>query len=390
MHEFQWVRTDQELDKLGVICAQAEWIAIDTESNSMFAFRERICLIQINVAGSIYIIDPLELSGNADDLEALRPALEDATIPCFLHGAEYDVCCFKREYKIALAGVWDSQQAASYLAYKQTGYGAMVNEICEVELAKSHSQYNWGTRPLDEDALQYAIDDVVYLPQVAIALQEKILEAELEEEILIANSAVMDATARYAIDNPQAVYRVKGFHRLAPAKHPVCFALYQWRQKLAEEKDLPPGRILANEPLIALSQKSPTNFGSLKRIRLKSWILKEHGEELMGIIKSALRDPPQLPERENQSRKIDSSEKTREQRLKDWRRTESERREVPFQVVLPARAISHLKQFGSDKLDEVPQLGKKRIELYGETIQRLCAAKEPTDDQTASTEEQKS
>ncbi len=379
MHDFQWIRDQAGLEELAKECIGAEWITIDTESNSMFAFRERVCLIQVNVAGQIYIIDTFALPGESSDLDALRPALEDPDIPLYLHGAEYDVCCFKREYKISLAGVWDSQQAASFLGYSRTGYGAMVQEICEVELAKSHSQYNWGTRPLDDDALQYAIDDVVYLPQVVSALIEKITEAGLEDELLIANTAVMDATAHYAIDNPQAIYKVKGFHRLAPAKHPVCFALYNWRLSLAEEQDLPPGRILSNDVLIALSQKSPTNFGSLKRIRLKSWLLKDHGMEIMDIIKDAMRNPPELPERENKSRTVDSAEKSREQRLKDWRRTESERRKLPFQVILPAKALSHLKQYGADNLQDVPQLGSKRIQMYGDSIKKLCTAKVETE-----------
>ena len=73
---------------------------------------------------------------------------------------------------------------------EQTGYGAVVEAICDVKLPKGHSDYNWGTRPLDEDALLYAIDDVRYLPEVIHALQQAVKEADLEEEVAIANQAV--------------------------------------------------------------------------------------------------------------------------------------------------------------------------------------------------------
>ena len=189
----------------------------------------------------------------------------------------------------------------------------------------------------------------------------------------IANHVVMDASpARRGFDAAE-VYRVKGFSRLHPGKHPVLLALFIWRDELAKKYDLPSGRIVNAETLIQLAQKTPTNFGSLKRVRLKSWILRDHGTELMDIIKQAMREPQTLPERTIPQRKIEPIERQREQKLKDWRRSESEAREVTFQVVLPARALSYFKQFGAEDLSAAPQFGPKRIQQYGDKIKEICA-----------------
>ena len=369
---YTWIDQLSGLEQVAEACQSAAWIALDLEANSMFCYKERICLMQLNIDGQKFMVDTLALPGAASDLDALRPFLEDPTLPCFLHGGEYDISCMKRDYNIAMQGVWDSQQAASFLGFKQTGYGALVLHFCEVELDKSYSQYNWGTRPLDQEALDYAINDVIYLPRIIEALQEAVSEQDLAEEVAIANQAVMDAAPHNTDFDPASVFRVKGFKRLHESKQPVLFALFLWREKLAEEHDLPAGRIVNAETLIQLAQKTPTNFGSLKRIRMKSWILRDHGNDIMDCIKQAMRHPPALPEQAQSQRQYESVEREREKRLKDWRRVESERREVPFQVILPARALSYIKQHGCADLSQAPQMGQKRIDLYGEKISEIC------------------
>ena len=369
---YTWIDDLAGLEQVAEACHNARWIAIDLEANSMFCYQERICLMQLNCDGQLFMVDTLALPGQVDDMALLQPSLENPNLPCYLHGGEYDISCMKRDYNIAMQGVWDSQQAASFLGFKQTGYGALVQHFCEVELDKSYSQYNWGTRPLDQAALDYAINDVIYLPRIIDALQEVVRDHDIEEEVQIANQAVMDAAPHNTDFDPISVYRVKGFRRLHPSKQSVLFALFLWREELAKEHDLPAGRIINAETLIQLAQKTPTNFGSLKRIRMKSWILRDYGNAIMDCIKQAMRNPPTLPEQQQQQRQYESVEREREKRLKDWRRIESERREVPFQVVLPARALSHIKQYGCDALETAPQLGSKRIEMYGEKIKEIC------------------
>jgi ribonuclease D len=367
---FTFVDSEQGLRDVVQALKTADWCALDTESNSMFVYKERICLIQINAAGKLFLIDTLALPYHADTYALLKPILEDPGKVTLLHGGEYDVTCLKRDFGIAVAGVFDSQQAASYLGWEKTGYGSIVEKICAVTLTKAFTQYDWATRPLDPGAVRYAVDDVVYLPQVCEHLRAAVAEADLTEEIAIANEAVMSSFWSGGFD-PEDMWRIKGMRDVPLKSLPTLAALYVWRNGIAEKDNRPPGRMLNNEVLLALARNAPTNYQGLKRLGLKSWFLSAHGDALMTVIKNAQSQPPRLPNRPKQ-RDVTEDERLRETRLKDWRRAEAETRKVPLQVVLPAKALEYLKQHGAFNLDQVPQLGAKRIARYGGKIQDLC------------------
>jgi ribonuclease D len=129
--EFEWVGSPQALVGLQAALSRVSELALDSESNSGFAYEERLCLLQINAADRLWLVDLLALPSGADALEPLRDVLEDPETRVFLHGGEFDVGCLKRDYGISLHGVWDSQQAASYLGWDKTGYGAVVgSSVC--------------------------------------------------------------------------------------------------------------------------------------------------------------------------------------------------------------------------------------------------------------------
>jgi ribonuclease D len=368
--DFTWIDNPSQLKDLGKALEDAPWVALDTESNSMFVYRERICLMQINAGGRLFVLDTLALPYQADTYAPIKPSLEDPNKPTYVHGGEYDVGCLKRDFAIALAGVWDSQQAASFLGWEKTGYGAVVEKICGVTLDKAYTQYDWATRPLDPNALRYAIDDIVHLPRVATELQEAVRAADLEEEVGIANNAVMGTSWSGGFD-PEGFWRIKGMRDIQPRSLRLLRALYAWRDKIASSVDKPPGRMLNNEVLLALCRTAPTNYQGLKRIGMKSWFLAQFGDELLNMLKDNQHYNGPIPERAR-GRDVDEAEQQRETRLKDWRRSEAENRKVPLQVVLPAKALEYLKQHGAKHLDAVPQLGAKRLARYGDKLRQLC------------------
>ena len=164
-NDFTWVTDRGGVLELASSLAGSSWHALDSESNSGFVYRERLCLLQLNVDGRLWLVDLLALEGGERALELLRSALESPDVTTFVHGGEFDVGCLKRDYGIALQGLWDSQQAASFLGWEKTGYGALVERICGVGLPKAYAHYDWGKRPLDDGPLLYALNDVSYLLQ---------------------------------------------------------------------------------------------------------------------------------------------------------------------------------------------------------------------------------
>lgn len=372
MTDFAWIDTPAGIADLAQACAEAPWTVLDLEANSMFVYRERVCLVQVNAGGRLFVVDTLALPAEPTVLAPLKPILENPDQPLWVHGGEYDVACLKRDYTIAPRGVFDTQQAASMLGWERTGYGAVVEKLCGVTLPKGHSQYDWGTRPLDAAALAYAVDDVRYLPEVAQRLQEEIRAADVEEEVAIAN-AVVEATVWTGGFDPAGFWRLKGIREINNRSLPLLAALWTWRDERAREANFPPGRLVANDALLALARNEPTSYGHLKKVGLKSWLLQAHGDSLIEVIKTARENPPEIPDRPWR-REITEAERLREIRLKDWRRAEAERRKVPLQVVLPAKALDHLKQHGGDDLTSVPQFGPKRAARYGDALRRICVS----------------
>ena len=370
MGDAAWIDSMGGMAEVAAALAASDWHAIDTESNSMYVYRERVCLVQVNAGGHLFVIDPLALPPGPEALAPLKAALEDPSKITWLHGGEYDVACLRRDYQIQMRAVWDTQQAASMLGWDKTGYGAVVERVTGVALAKGHADYDWATRPLDPAALRYAIDDVVHLPVVAEAIKQMVADADLGDEVEIANQAVEAAGWSGGFD-PAGFWKIKGARDLSPKSLPLLAALYRWRDGLAQERNLPPGRLINNEFLASLANHAPTNYGLLKKLGARSWFLTEFGDRLITEIKRALDQPDEVPARPR-AREVEDIERTRETRLKDWRRGEAERRAVPLQVVLPAKALEFLKQHGANDLSVAPQLGPKRIGLYGDKLAQLC------------------
>lgn len=373
--EHDWVRDAAGLAELAATLRGAAWIGLDSESNSMFAYRERVCLIQLNVSGRLWLIDTLALAGPdaaawGEALAPLDAALTGSGAQIWIHGGEYDVACFKRDFSISLTNLFDTQQAASFLGWQRTGYAAVVEELCGVRLGKQHSQYDWGRRPIDDDALAYALADVVHLPEIGAELRSRIRAADLDEELELANRSVAEAAAHTNEFELGRMWKLKGARELRKDRHAVLAALYGWRDQKGRELDMPPGRLIANEPLVLLAAHAPRDRDALRRTRLRGAFMSRHADELLGVIDAALREPPAVPARP-QKRKLPGAVGQRSKALKQWRRDEAERRELPAHVILPPRALDWLAEHGCERIDACPELGAKRIDRYGAVLREL-------------------
>jgi ribonuclease D len=369
----QWIETEEDLQALGERLRSCTWVALDSESNSGFVYEERLCLLQINTDDRLWAVDLTALPLGRNGLDPIRDPLEDPAIRVVLHGGEFDVGCLKRDYDLSLRGVWDSQQAASFLGWEKTGYGAVVEEVCGVKLPKDFARYNWGKRPLDPAPLRYALDDVHYLPRVGRRMFELVEEADLLEEVEIANRVVEGSTWNGGF-RPEGALSLKGARALGPESRSVLWSLYSWRNSVARELDLPAGRVINNATLLALSRNPATTLEDLKKVGLSSRIRSRFAGELLQRIAEARRVPPPIIEATRRERP-DPEVQRRGDRLKVWRRGEASRRGVPLQVVLPVVAMRHLQRHGAVDLQSVPQLGPKRIDRYGRELEKVCQSR---------------
>jgi len=370
--DHRWVEQPEGLAELSAALATTHELALDTESNSMFAYRERVCLVQLNLvdhthAGTprLFAIDPLAFESPG---EATSPLVEWLALGrrVLLHGGEYDVAVMKRELGTSPTNLFDTQAAASMLGFVRTGYANLCGELLDVKLSKEHQQFDWARRPVPPGPRRYALDDVRYLPALARVIEERVRAADLEQEVAIACQAVAGAAPHGGMNDAEKFWRVVGSERLPREVLARVASLVSWREAEAERRDQPPGRLVSKESLLELARRAPTAARELESFGLSRRLVADRAESLL----AALAQPTAVPEKE---RRVpgDPLVEARRSRLKAWRDEESKRREVTAQAVLPTRALEAL-ALGEPDLAAVPQLGDKRIRMYGSMLAKLA------------------
>jgi ribonuclease D len=256
-------------------------IAVDTESNSLYAYRERVCLIQISVPGADYIADPLA----GLDLSPLGEVFADPGIQKVFHAAEQDIAGLKRDFGFRFANLFDTMRAARILGWPRAGLADLLREHFGVHTDKRYQRYNWGQRPLSPDALQYAAWDTRYL----LLLRDRQVR-ELERRGRMRQAA--ESFARLAQTpparphyGPDAFWRVRAVHSLDDRERAVLWQLYLWRDRLAQERDRPPFRIMGDEVLVRLARVRPRTLGELAALgRFPAYWLRRHGPEILEAV----------------------------------------------------------------------------------------------------------
>src|SRR4030043_821960 len=164
------------LKRVADILAAQPILAVDTESNSLFAYHEQVCLIQFSTPEADYLLDPLGFG----DLPSLAPIFADENIQKTFHAAEYDLLCMKRDYGFEFNNLFDTMLAARIVGRKEVGLGSILESEFNIQADKRHQRANWGQRPLPGYLLDYARQDTHFL----IPLQE-ILKRQLESKGLL-------------------------------------------------------------------------------------------------------------------------------------------------------------------------------------------------------------
>ena len=151
-------------------------IAVDTESNSLHAYKEQVCLLQFSTAERDYVLDPLEVH----ELSALAAIFQSPHIEKIFHAAEYDILCLRRDYGFGFAAIFDTMQAGRILGRKLAGLDRLLEDKFALKVSKRLQKADWRARPLSPALLEYAAQDTHYL----IPLRD-LLESELRDRGLL-------------------------------------------------------------------------------------------------------------------------------------------------------------------------------------------------------------
>src|SRR5512141_2128253 len=180
-----WVDKSTTFNQMVADLSARPRIAVDTESNSLHAYRERVCLVQFSTPQKDYIIDPLILQ----DLSPLAPLFANPKIEKIFHAAEYDLICLRRDFGFEFANLFDTMQASRVLGYQYVGLDNLLQEKFGVKMDKRHQKADWGVRPLTTAQIDYARFDTHFLFQLRDLLENELrekgrLELALEDFVL--------------------------------------------------------------------------------------------------------------------------------------------------------------------------------------------------------------
>jgi ribonuclease D len=285
-----YIDTHTGLDAFCARLAEHDWFAIDTEFLREKTYYPKLCLVQVAIPEAAACIDPLAI----DDLSPLFALLADGDITKVMHACRQDMEIFHHLSGITPAPVFDTQVAALLLGYAdQIGYAGLVKEISGVTLDKLHTRTDWSQRPLSDDQIRYAADDVIYLVDIYRHIVTE-LQALGRLDWLAEDLRQLSDPALYEMAPENAWLRVKAANRLKGASLAVLQALAQWREETARRRDRPRGWLLRDDAMLDIARRRPATPEALQAIRgLGEGLLSRSGTELLGVIRQAATRRPQ-------------------------------------------------------------------------------------------------
>ena len=239
-------------------------IAVDTESNSLHAYREQVCLVQFSTPATDYILDPFVFN----DLRALAPLFKNPRQEKIFHAAEYDLICLRRDFDFEFTNLFDTMYAARVMGYNLVGLDNMLGEKLGIRVDKRHQKADWGARPLTTAQIDYARLDTHFLFQL-----RDILEAELAAKDRL-ELAREDFARACRVELPREKVNGASWRRfnarkdLSTRELTILRELCSFRDRIAEKLDRPPFKVVDDESLLAIARSQPEKDVDLAGIGL--------------------------------------------------------------------------------------------------------------------------
>jgi ribonuclease D len=286
-------------DALAAACtrlATHPFVTVDTEFLRETTYYPKLCLIQM--AGpdpaDAYLIDPL---AEGISLEPFMALMADESVVKVFHSARQDLEIIWNLGQMIPAPLFDTQIAAMVCGYGDSvSYEQLVNDLAKARVDKSSRFTDWSRRPLTDAQLTYALSDVTYLVSVYEALLEQLQKNDrldwLSEEM-----AVLTSPETYQADPENAWRRLIG--RLRKAKEvAVLMEVAAWREREAQTRDVPRGRVLKDDALVDIAVSAPRSVEALGRLRSipNGFERSRTGADILEAVERGLtRDPATVP-----------------------------------------------------------------------------------------------
>ena len=366
------IDTPAELEKTVGEFEREAAVAVDLEADSMYHFKEKVCLIQIATKKNPVVVDPLMIK----DLSPLKPLFSNPGILKVFHGADYDIRSLYRDFNICVNNLFDTELASRFLGFKESGLQAVLKTFFGVDIDKRYQKKDWSKRPLPKEMTAYASTDVMYLLPLA-----EILIRQLEElgrlDWVLEECNDLSKVRPDSFDDGPLFLKFKGAGRLKSRSLAVLEALLQYRKQMAEEKDKPLFKIIGNDSIMKIATARPVTLRRLKHINtLSNKQLSMFGNDLLLVVAGALevpddklpvflsRKPPMLPR----------GTPKRVKGLKTWRASRAKTLKIHPGMLCNNALIASLavnNPVDENALDAVPGMKQWQKKVFGKEIVKI-------------------
>ena len=371
------VTSAAELDEAVRRASDHPCIAVDLESNGFHRYPEHICLIQLAVGESVYIVDPLAI----DDMTPLGRLLADSRVEKVMHSADYDLRSLDRDWGFHTISLFDTSIAAAFLGSAKLGLAAVLEEWLGVEVTKTKSiqRSDWTRRPLSGESLEYAADDVRHLASLRNKLAAEL--ARLSRLEWVKEECQRLSQVRNQPHDPEwAFLSIKGRSTLDARGLGVLRSLHRFREREALRRNTPPFKIISNGKLVELAASPERDLaatGGLGRFG--------RGAD-MGRLRAAIHEglkegPVRLPKRERPiSPRLGPGERdiaaARFQKLKDWRADKGAALGIDPPLVWSAVSLERLARLPQSLEEEIagPDVRAWQAGEFGASLRKLTAS----------------
>lgn len=288
MEHVNYIADQESFESFCTRAIEQPVLAIDTEFLREKTYYARLCLLQLATPKEVVVVDPFTL----DSLDPLVPLLESQNIVKLFHAGRQDLEILYHETGVLPTPIFDTQVAAALLGHvQQIGYGGLVHNLCGVTLKKADSFTDWARRPLTPSQINYAADDVIYLPQMYTIMRRE-LKKKRRLHWLDKDFEAMTDPESYKIDPYDRYRRLKRVSSLSHKQLNAAREVAAWREIDAQEKDIPRKWILTDEQIVEICKREPKTIDELYMVRgVPEKLEVRTARALIKLIKKALDAP---------------------------------------------------------------------------------------------------
>jgi len=269
-YRIHFLEKQPEFDTVMDGLRKSAWLGFDTEFVGEKSYVPVLCLLQIVAEADIYLVDTLRIK-NLDRFLAL---LADPAILKITHAGDNDYRLLNTLYGTVPLHTFDTQIAAGFVGYNYpAGFGKIVERELRVTLAKSHTVADWEARPIEPKALDYAIEDVKYLPALHTKLTEKLRRHQRETWAREENRK-WESPEFYLVDPNKELLANDFVHQLDIREKLLLMRLYRWRRERAMELNTPKERVLESRHIstvLRATKDGPNAFRSNRTLQENVW-----------------------------------------------------------------------------------------------------------------------